>query len=858
MFRNIKDKIDTFQAKRFENYVKKLSESDKMRDIEKFKELMNSEKLNLEDEKILNYVITWHAHRFLSKLNCSQKEIKWDVETNKYCGKFSYEAINSLLKKGISIEKMMQNSEIERELINSFLTLKNSELTSNYFEHPLFMAPKLEVMGEIIKIPEYKEIIQNSLDIQKYGEKFFCENFRAYKNEYLGMYQSCAAFLLELGYVPFKNKDKITFLICGNRSIEMQKYYNCLGLIDKKTTSKLYQIRFEELKNAYDIASYFYRDKKAFPIFSELEIDNQDEMANYWKNMSDLLNMDSMVLVLVEIFQTASGLFEKEEYIQRCDKRSAFCEQQFTNGIPNSNFFNGEVIHSFIKKVIDSKNQRELEKKLLPFFIFNIEQIKGSNKGFFKVLQKLEQVHEDLKADLQETFLSFVGYFSKIDTYFNENGVTPIFYEDIKYQDYNKLLSYIDCKWEQHYTPKNANLIKSTIKCPRLFYFNHLTDISRFFDENGFTEEFYSYGYFHLDFCTIISKLDPNWEQYFNPSWIRCIRFLCRYPQHEDKLLSFLKNSNPKYDFTYVVFGQDISDEKVIDLFQYKNQKNLSKILECLVLNDMYIQDTKCNKLFSFIQKYPNYQEIIFKFIEIANQMQKNILIFFFEILSESEMLKFMNVCLQIKCEKLQEYIIGVILNKWDMVLEDTTYNKFIEFSIKYPQYQEILFMFVESVKNLNKVIVMFSGKENCRNVLELFEKLKEEQAIKLLDNCMQIQYERLQEQIIDIIVRKWETILGDVFYEKLILFIQKYPKYQEVLSNFIKVGKQISLNALDLLFERLSEEEIVEFLNECNQIKNPELCNLLIEYIFKNYNLIPKEKIRLFSSLCVPCMACI
>lgn len=745
--------------------AKKLYKNNSIWALEEFEKMLDSSKISFDNENIQNYYIQM-------KISSFQKFYKER-------GVSPFTIFIDLTNRSIPIERILEEHGFIEEIIHFFAEHMNHSIPTRDIDIPDHLIHFVRVLNEIIKVPKFKEKLIQSSDFQTYGELFLQRNFILLDDNQLLIYKECISFFLKMGYVPFKNKSELIELIEASKTVAKQDYYNTLSLIDENITNKIYHLKFNYLKD------YYLNTKSrtdVFEISKSLPFSVEDSFVTYWKNLSDLLETDSMEFVFQKVNSACS---ESGKIFQD------FFEQQFTQDIPNSSFVNDLFAKKYIPKLL---KYNSIEEPIYKFLMYNIDEVKGCNKGFIIMLKKLENIQDEI---IKQHFFGEVNSYSDIENYFCENGFAPSFYEKIKFSRYNDFLPYLEPDWKKNYTPSNAQYMKFSFKFPGVLWQSIFQETDKYFDANGPTKEFYDYFSWHYDrkIYKILPELDSNWQSHYSEYEVRFINFVNNNPEYANDIINYGK-------YSWVLFGKEIEDDYIIDLLNhFKDCKLFEIFLKFLNCNGILIKDDFSQEIIHLIDSKPNIEKTILTLFEVS--LSKDKVYLFFEKLDGQETF-LLDCCQTLTLTEDKKSFIKMIFKKGESIFETKECLLFIQYAHKQPEYR----LFLSYLALLDQLKFFFDS-------------FSEEERISLLNSCSHLKNTCLIHFIIKMIYEEKE-ILKDSAFLKFQTFIQNNPKYEDVLSEIID-KENYEKDFLEL-FESNSEENIAFCLDKLLNISNSEL----------------------------------
>ncbi len=579
-----------------------------------------------------------------------------------------FKIFSDLTNKSVPVERVLEERNFIEEIIQFFSDQMNHQIPTRDVYIPIHLINPVRVLNEIIKVPKFKEQLIKSSDFQTYGELFLQRNFTRLDDNQLLIYKECLSFFLKMGYIPFKNDEELKELIETSRPVAIQEYYNTLSLIDEKITNKIYHLRFNYLKNYYlNLKS----STDVFEISKSLPFSLEDSFVSYWKNLTDLLGTDSMKFVFQKIYSVCK---EKGEAFQDC------FEQQFTHEVPNSAFVNDLFAKKYLSQLLNYNSLKIEENPIFKFLMFNIDKVKGCNKGFIIMLKRVEKIQD--KAIKSHFFWEFNSY-SDIENYLCEDGFTTSFYEKIKFSHYNDFLPYLDSDFEKKYTPSEAQYIKFSLKFPGLLWQSIFTETDKYFDANGPTKEFYDYFSWHYEknIYKILPKLDSNWQSHYSEYKVRFINFVNNNPKYANDIINYGR-------YSWVLFGKEIEDDYIIEILNhFKESKLFEPLLRFLSHNVIFIKDDFSQKIIHLIDSNPDIQETLLSIFEVG--LSKDKVYLFFEKLNGQETF-LIDYCQILNKEARRDFIITII-HKGKSIFETKEWLLFIQYVQKHPEYRLFL-----------------------------------------------------------------------------------------------------------------------------------------------------------------------
>ncbi len=771
--------------------VKKLYKNNSIWALEEFEKMLDSRKISFDNENIQNYYIQM-------KISSFQKFYKER-------GVSPFTIFIDLTNRSIPIERILEEQDLIEEIIHFFAEHINRSIPTRDVDIPDHLIHSVRVLNEIIKVPKFKEKLMQSSDFQTYTELFLQRNFTLLNNDKLLIYKECISFFLKMGYVPFKNESELIDLVKYSKTVAKQDYYNTLSLIDENITNKIYHLRFNYLKNYYlNLKSRM----DVFEISKSLPFSLEDSFVTYWKNSTDLLETDSMEFV----FQKVNSACRESGKIF-----PDFFGQLFTKDIPNTSFVNDFLAKKYIPKLL--KDSKKIEDPIYKFLMNNIDKVQGCNKGFIIMLKRVEKIQDKI---IKYHFFLEVNSYSDIENYFDENGFTPSFYEKIKFSRYIDFLPYLEPDWEKNYTPSEAQYIKFSLKFPGVLWQSIFQETDKYFDANGPTKEFYDYFSWHDDrkIYKILPELDSNWQSHYSEYQVRFINFVNNNPEYANDIINYGK-------YSWVLFGKKIEDDYIIDLLNhFKDCKLFESFLKFLNCNGILIKDDFSQEIIHLIDSKPNIEKTILTLFEVS--LSKDKVYLFFEKLDGQETF-LLDCCQSLTLTEDKESFIKMIFKKGQSIFETKEWLLFLKYVQKQPEYRLFL-----------SYLVLFDHLEY------FFDSFSEEERISLLNFCSHFKNTCLIRFIIKMIDEDKE-ILKDSAFLKFQSFIQKNPKYEDILSELID-KENYEKDFLEL-FESNLEENITFCLDQLLNISNSKLKIFILkkliqkgvfskEYVLSIYNL--------------------
>ena len=150
-------------------------------------------------------------------------------------------------------------------------------------------------------IPEIKQKIKESVDIQSFGDKVIEQTLANARDfEYdtekaensRENFQKNIHLLEELGFTPFQ--ESIEPLTSGYNQASRQQLANKLGLIDGKIVDRMYQYKFDALSDFTANQNKYSMSQPNIQIIDELKCSGEDDFAKFWEDLSIKHGKDMM------------------------------------------------------------------------------------------------------------------------------------------------------------------------------------------------------------------------------------------------------------------------------------------------------------------------------------------------------------------------------------------------------------------------------------------------------------------------------------------------------------------------------------------------------------------------------------
>jgi len=234
-------------------------------------------------------------------------------------GRITSEQISDALRRGISIERIADDSRLAGLITDGFVRQLDAQIAVSSGEvvdqasgeedpgRPTLVygfpySDNSEILRKILEKPEYRDKVVEAVDIQRYGDialestltyfygdDFMGEGNTTVRDEILRN----AGMLKDLGFAPFSRDSSLQQLFDSYDTTRQENLFHS-GLLERSTVDRMYAYQFDQLKQS--VAQGRTRN---MPLMSSLlEPSEDNQMANYWRSQSLDLGRDAMPLVI--------------------------------------------------------------------------------------------------------------------------------------------------------------------------------------------------------------------------------------------------------------------------------------------------------------------------------------------------------------------------------------------------------------------------------------------------------------------------------------------------------------------------------------------------------------------------------